>query len=175
METFHLRVFQRQVLDQCRFLLFATEGVNEGLRKNDLVLVFYNLQNMLNAGANISKMLWGQRGRKLEERRALRASIGVPDDSVLRDATMRNHFEHMDERIDRWWETSRHHNHADKNLGPATAIGGLDPVDMFRMFDPSSADVTFWGERFNLQAIVTEVEKIMPALQAEAEKPHWDP
>ncbi len=154
--------------------MFAADGVNKGLQNSNVALVFYNLQNMLNSGANISKMLWGSKGKKSEERQALRASIGVPENSALRDVNMRNNFEHMDERIDRWWQESSNHNYADKNIGPEHFIGGLAPYDMFRMFDPSSASVTFWGEKFNLQALVTEVERILPVLEAEAAKPHWE-
>src|SRR5690606_578758 len=126
MDTFHLRIFQRQVLDQCLYLLASARDVNQGLAENNTNRVFYGIQNLLNAGANISKMLWGQRGRKAEQRQRLRDSIGISDNSPLREVTMRNHFEHMDERIDRWWSKSLRHNYADKNIGPrGRAIVGL--------------------------------------------------
>jgi hypothetical protein len=103
MDTFHLRVFQIQVLDQCQFLLLSANEVNQGLTQSDTNRVFYGIQNLLNAGANISKILWGQGGKRSEQRKRLRDSIGISDESPLREVTMRNHFEHMDERIDRWW------------------------------------------------------------------------
>ena len=43
------------------------------------------------------------------------------------------------------------------------------------MFDPTTADLVFWGERFNLQQIITEVERVLPLVNAEAAKPHWEP
>ncbi|AEH89403.1 hypothetical protein [Mesorhizobium opportunistum] len=175
METFHLRVFQRQVLDQCKFLLTAANEINAGLASHNIDHVLYAVQNLLNAGANISKMLWGQKGKLANQRERLRQSIGIADDSPLRDVNMRNNFEHMDERIDRWWAESKSHNHADKIIGPKnSAIVGMEPTDMFRMFDPQTTDVIFWGEEFNIQALVTEAQRILPLLQAEAHKPHWD-
>ena len=87
---------------------------------------------------------------------------------------MRNHFEHMDERIDRWWAESNRHNHADKIIGPKSTIDGIDPIDSFRWFDPSTSLVIFWGQEFNIQALVSEVERVLPKLQEEALKPHWD-
>lgn len=174
MDLMLIRVFQRQIYLQCRFLMTSALELNSGLRVRNTEYVFYNIQNILNAGANISKAMWGQRGRKLEERRPLRESIGVGDDSPLRQVAMRNNFEHLDERLDRWWAESVHHNHADMNIGPKDrSIVGLDRIDMFRLFDPQTTDLTFWGEEFNIQEIVNEVSRILPVLEVEASKPHW--
>jgi|SRR5215469_372290 len=175
METFHLRVFQGHVLDQCRFLLAAANEINAGLASRNTDQILYAIQNLLNAAANISKMLWGQKGKLASQRARLRDSIGIADDSPLRNVTMRNDFEHMDERIDKWWAESKAHNHADRIIGPKdSTIVGIEPTDMFRMFDPQTTDVIFWGEEFNIRALVTEVQRILPLLQAEAKKPHWD-
>src|SRR5450631_2177877 len=99
MERMHLRTFQSQVALQCSFLLLAAEDLNRGLKQRNISYVFYALQNLLNAGANISKALWGQGGKLAIERKPLRDSIGVDDTSPLREVTMRNNFEHFDERI----------------------------------------------------------------------------
>lgn len=170
MDSHHLRVFQGQVLDQCKFLIFAAQDINAGLKSRDARRVMYAVQNLLNAGANISKMLWGQRGKKAEERAPLRDSIGISDTSPLREVTMRNHFEHMDERIDRWKSTSARKNYADMLIGPREMIEGIEPTDTFRWFDPVSADVIFWGEAFNIQSLVTEAERVIPLLQAAIDK-----
>jgi len=67
------------------------------------------------------------------------------------------------------------HNHADMNIGPKNkAIGGLDEIDMFRLFDPTTTDMTFWGQEFNIQAIVNEVQTLLPKLEKEANKLYWD-
>lgn len=87
---------------------------------------------------------------------------------------MRNHFEHMDERIDRWWRDSPNHIFVDGNIGPDNAIAGPGPIDRFRMFDPETAEITFWGESFNAQIIVNEIDRILPIVEREAAKPHWE-
>lgn len=175
MDNFHLRIFQQQVLDQCHFLLASAKEVDRGLTQHDIRHVFYGIQNLLSAGANISKMLWGQGGKRSEQRKRLRDSIGISDNSPIREVTMRNHFEHMDERIDRWWSESQQHNYADKNIGPKDrTLIGLDNIDMFRLFDPETTEIVFWGQEFNLRSIVNEVRKILPLLQKEANKPHWE-
>ena len=175
METMLLRIFQRQVALQCKFLLRSAIEINAGLKQKNPERVFYALQNLLNSGANISKALWGQRGRLSQQRRLLRDSIGVTDTSPLREVTMRNNFEHLDERLDRWWAESENKKYVDMNVGPRTAIAtNVETKDFFRVFDPQTTDLTFWGEEFNIQVIVKEVEKILPKLLEEANKLPWD-
>jgi hypothetical protein len=173
MDTFLLRTFQRQVLIQSKFMLRAAEDINSALKQNDINSIFYSIQNMLNAAANISKALWGQGGRLADQRKPRRESIGIADDSPLRAVTMRNNFEHFDERLDRWWKESKNHNHADFNLGKRKDFP--DDIDSFRIFDPETTDLSFWGQTFNLQDLIAEVRALLPKLEMEAAKPHWGP
>jgi len=176
MDLMLLRTFQRQVATQCKYLLFAAQEANVSMQQHNVERIFYALQNILNAGANISKALWGQGGKLTAERKPLRDSIGISDDSPLREVTMRNNFEHFDERLDRWWKESTRHNHADHFIGPKDRmIVGIEAIDMFRMFDPQTKDLTFWGQEFNLQRLIDEIQLILPKLEAEADKPHYDP
>ena len=175
MDLMLLRVFQQQVLLQCRYVLVSAKYLQDANQHHDTVAVFYAIQNLLTAAANVAKALWGQKGSKAVDRGALRLSIGVNDSSPLRLVTMRNNFEHFDDRLDKWWRDSFRHNHADLNIGPKDAIAGLDDIDRFRMFDPTSTDVIFWGETFNLNALIDEVARICPLLEEEANRPHWEP
>jgi hypothetical protein len=174
MDLMLLRTFQRQTALQCKYLLVAAAEINVALKERNIERVFYGLQNFLNAGANISKSLWGGGGRLATERKPLRDSIGVDDTSPLREVTMRNNFEHLDERLDRWWKESKAHNHIDLIVGPKNTIAGAAETDKFRHFDPTTTDLVFWGQEFNLQQIVTEVQRILPKLEEEANKPHWE-
>jgi hypothetical protein len=172
-----IRTFQKQILIQCEFVLYAAGAINATLNGHHPPDRFHNtlffaIQNLLNAAANISKAFWTQGGRRATDRQPLRDSIGISDTSPLRQVTMRNHFEHYDERLDEWWRDSRHHNHADFNMGPRDAVAiGFDDIDIFRNFDPTTTDVVFWGETFNLQALVEEVERILPRLRSELGEP----
>jgi hypothetical protein len=97
-----LKVFQEQVKLQCIFLLRAARELNQTLKVRDTEGIFFSIQNLLTAGANVSKALWGPGGRLHAERKPLRDSIGIADTSALRDVNMRNNFEHFDDRLDRW-------------------------------------------------------------------------
>lgn len=174
MELFHLRVFQGQLRDQCRFSIISAELINSALQSEDMDGIWFGLQSFLSSSANIAKMLWGSGGKLANERQRLRESLGVDENSPLRDVSMRNNFEHIDERIDRWWTDSPKHIFVDKNLGNVNAIAGPGLIDRFRMYDPETTDLTFWGETFNVQSIVNEIERILPNVEREAAKPHWE-
>ncbi|MBA3733997.1 MAG: hypothetical protein H0W90_02185 [Actinobacteria bacterium] len=149
----------------------AVARLNSGDRSATTQL-WFAIQNMLTAAANVSKACWGQSGSLAKERKLLRKSIGISNKSPLRKTGMRNNFEHYDERLDMWWEKSKQHNHADMNIG---AIGGLAAIDSFRELDPSTMEVIFWGRRYDLRGLVAEAERLLPVAEAEAAKPHWQP
>jgi hypothetical protein len=126
--------------------------------------------------ANVSKAFWGagrHRAKVAPLRQALRDSLGVDDQSPLYDVGMRNNFEHYDERIDRWWTECPRHNLLDRGFG-APSVVSLDDKEMFRIYDPDTARIIFWGEAFHMQPIASECDRIFPIGEREASKPHWD-
>jgi hypothetical protein len=169
-----LRLFQRQTLEQCGYILIAADQLQNRISAQSYDDVFWReLQNFIVSTANVSKLLWGQGGKFAKERKPLRDSIKVKDSSSLRPTTMRNHFEHIDERLDKWWAESGSHNHADHLVGPPTMIAGLKDIELFRGYDPSTGTARFWGDAYDLKEIVEEIHRIYPLLQTEAAKPHW--
>ena len=167
-----LRMFQRQIQLQCQAVILAAHEMESALTTGDRTRAWVAIQNLLTAAANISKALWGQRAA---QRAALRTSLQVDDTSPLKPVVMRNHFEHFDEKLDDWWRDSERHNHVDMSIGPEGMVRGTEEIDMFRQFDPDTGEVMFWSERFNLQEVVAEIQRILPIVNAEAEKPHWEP
>ena len=176
MDTFQLRVFQRQVADQCRYFMMAGDQIDKSLAEGGSDPFWYALQNMLTAAANISKVLWGASGKLAEERRPVRESLQVPEDSPLQSTDLRNHFEHFDERIDRWWAESPAHNYIDLIMGPPNmmVVEPHIPLDFFRHYDPQTAIARFWGDDYDLHLLAEAVEALLPIAQGEASKPHWD-
>ena len=170
METRLIRIFQYQVHLQCKFVLYAASDINEAVAQQNGEKIFYAIQNLLSAAANISKALWGQGGRSELERKPLRDSFGVGDDSVLRIVGMRNHFEHFDERLNAWWDQSKKHGYVDLFQGSLQSIKGVDEKDIFRAYNPRSTDVIFWGEHFQIQSIVDEINGWLPRLEQEVAK-----
>jgi len=166
MENRLLKIFQLQVALQCKFLIRALEDTNKSDQARDIEGIFFGIQNLLNAGANISKALWGQGLQLASERKPLRESLGVSDASPLIQVKMRNNFEHFDEKIDKWWRTSKHKNYVDTNVGPKGFISGVETGDMFRNYDPQTTDLVFWGQEINIGALVNEARAILSRLDA---------
>ncbi len=103
MDLMLLRLFQQQTLEQCSYILIAANRLDNRIATNSYGNSFwFELQNFVVSAANVSKLLWGQGGKLAKKRKALRESIKVKDSSALRSTTMRNHFEHIDERLDKW-------------------------------------------------------------------------
>jgi hypothetical protein len=130
-----------------------------------------SVQNCLTAVANIAKACWGEEDEHRKERKPLRQSLGIKKDSPLKPLSMRNNFEHFDERIDEWFATSANRIHVDRIIGPANIIGGVSANDMFRVFDPTTAEVVFWGERYPLKTIMDEVTRLYPLARSLGDKP----
>lgn len=120
------------------------------------------LQQLLVAGANISKLLWGSRGRRAQARKDLRESIGVDDDSPLRDTDLRNYFEHMDKEIEAYFSGSPQRNYRGRNIG--RAIKSEDGTD-FGHYDPISGDVTFFTRTINVPHLVAEAGLMCARIQ----------
>lgn len=164
-----VRLFQYHVIEQCETVLRAMARIRSNPEAPD---VWADLQSVVLAAGNLSRLLWGQSASARASRRPLRESIGVGDESTLRLRGMRNHFEHIDERLDEWWRDSAQHYYADRNIGPRTEmLSGLQDVERFRHFEPDTGTLWFWGDRLELEAIESEVARIYPRVTAEAAKP----
>lgn len=130
-----LRIFQREVERQCKFSLIAVQDLEQSLKVNDSDRIWYAVQALLVAAGNISKLLWPPMPLTPNRGEELRASLSVKDRSPLESRTFRNHFEHFDERLEKWASSSKRRNFADSNVGPLGMIVGLDGKDYIRNFD----------------------------------------
>jgi hypothetical protein len=171
-----LRIFQREVSYQCKFALSAAKELDIALLMGSQVEVWKHLQTILIASASLSKMLWGSSGNKELERQSLRESLQVADDSPIRDVDLRNDFEHFDERLERWFETSENRGFIGRNIGSDTMIliGSQPPPDRFQHYDPERGLVTFWDHTIELREVLAEIVRILPLAEAESRKPHWE-
>src|SRR5215213_7566859 len=164
-----LAVFLNQVLIQSKFFLKAADDLDTALNsaeRDSVTNVFFALQSMLTSAANISKALWGQGGSRSNERVALRRLIGISDSSAFRDVTMRNTFDHFDERIEKWWQTSTSRDPIDcAVISTDSVVVNSDPINWFRVFEPDTKQLYFWGQQFDVQRLTDEGQKMPPQLE----------
>ncbi len=174
MDSRLINLFQSEIKNQCDFALHSIESINKLMMPPtanfDSNEVWFYIQSFLISTANVSKLLFGTKPKISTERKLLRKTLNVSDDSAIRIRDMRNHFEHYDQRIERWNKTSTRRNFADKLIGPTNMISGIDPQDHFRHFDTSKGAIRFNGEEYLIQPIVDELVKIHVAASTELQK-----
>ena len=154
------RVFKLELRRQSGFAATALEDLNQALATNDMTRIWYSVQALLISVGNISKVLWPPNSKYEGRGAALRASLGVREQSPLAPRSFRNHFEHFDERLEAWAASSERHNLADSNVGPEGMISGLDPGDFLRNLDAEAMEVTFRGDRYSLKPIVEALSSL---------------
>lgn len=157
------RLFLKHIDEQIRFFMLALEDIRDG----ELVIdrqkpetedrFWYGVQSAILAVGNVSKVLWGSKGRYADQRAELREFLGISDDSPLRDTAMRNHWEHLDERIDTWYETGEPFIHDRVYAGVSAYPFGKS---LFRWFERHSLVVSFWGDSWNLFEMADELVRI---------------
>ncbi|MDP2328469.1 MAG: hypothetical protein Q8M79_10360 [Dehalococcoidia bacterium] len=162
MDPFLVEVFAGQVRLQCQFIVMAAEALSHALRSGDTTQTFHAVQGLLSAAANVQKALWGQGGRRQADREVLRQHLGIEENSPFRQMGMRDNFDHFDERLEEWWRQSKSQNYVDLNVGNvAAALTGTEEIDVFRNLDPATMDLVFWGDTFNIAAIVAAAQQIL--------------
>ncbi|WP_313927525.1 hypothetical protein [Pseudoxanthomonas sp.] len=170
MDSFIEGVFLRELDARCSACFLAVNELNSALSgkpsERDL---FRPATELICQAAMISKLLWppgNKNASSMARARArgehLRKIIGVDDTHPVRSRTLRDHFEHYDERLDSWAESSRNHNIIKRFVGPRGAIAGdaISDGDIIEHYDPSTKILSFRGESFDIQALVDGIASI---------------
>lgn len=94
----------------------AYDDITKGLTEHNQNLVWYSVQAFLISIGNISKILWPGNKKSIDRGKHLRSLLGIDNQSVLRERKFRNHFEHFDERLDQWIDSTDHSLFIDKTI-----------------------------------------------------------
>ena len=165
-KEFLLGIFVDELINQCEFSLISWEYLQACLRKiDDCKRIFCHIQAFLVAVANISKIL-----KSLDKftfsRDELREVLQVPKNSLVNNRDFRNHFEHYDDRLEKWASSSKRKNISDMNIsvGGFSAIPKLDSCDCMRNLDISNDFkkilLTFHDNSYDLTKTMHEVKEL---------------
>jgi hypothetical protein len=171
MEKLPLRLFQREVEHQCDFAIIALEDMEEAKANSDGKLFWYSVQNLLVAIGRISRLLWPPDSDKAERRTKLRESLDVEEDSPLNALTFVEHFEHFDERLEEWYESSENLRYFDSYTEPLDVLAETSPLDRFRGFDTEKNALIFHGDLYYLEPVIEAIEGVRQKAETEAQKP----
>jgi hypothetical protein len=159
------KTFLQELDGQCNNALLALEDIRAWEAKlpdTDAQRRFwYSVQAMLTAVANVSKLLFPVKkaceGRAVHLRGLIGSLLTDPFDSAPppRARTMRNHYDHFDERIDlKWWTASGRKERADYCFFPLGALESqFGATNCFRNYDMTTRTLTFMGDNFEMQAV----------------------
>lgn len=164
----HLKsVYLRQIKEECEFCLAAVQQMNLIMEKQKDGDFFREALDLVHHSAAVSRMLWPPGCRdKAKKRRsqrrgeALRGELDIKNEHAIRNRTLRDHFEHFDERLDDWAENSKNRDMIGKFFGPRDAIHGIDDKDIIHHYDPATKKYVFRGEEFDIQELVDGINDI---------------
>ena len=171
-------MFLMELQRQCRFTLLAVSEIHnamhesDGTRKpTDMTQFWYNIQGLLGAVGNVSKILWPPAKRCQPRGSRLRALLSVADTSLLEPRTFRNHFEHFDERLEAWFDQVGRQGMADSCIGPTGEFGGLNSSHYLRNYATDTQTMWFRGDAYHLIPVLDEVQFLLKRVSQELDKP----
>src|SRR5690606_41542207 len=113
--------------------------------RSDRVEVWASIQSILVAAANVSKILWLAKASATRGEH-LRKLLDVPDDSFLQHRTIRNHFEHYDERVEEWFKKSASVAYTDSSIDAMEPGPWSFRPFVHRRYDPVTQELHFRDE-----------------------------
>ena len=146
-----------EIVSQSKIAEKAADQLN---KSSDTVEVWGSIQSILVAAANVSKILWPARKQYMARGKQLRELLGVDDDNMLSDRTLRNHFEHYDERIDDWFDSNNSAVYMDSRIDPFEPTPLSTPQLFHRSYNPTNRTLSFRNESIDLAAVLAALAEI---------------
>jgi hypothetical protein len=131
-------------------------------RPSDPDRAWYSIHNFVVLTANLSKLLWPhpRRPNKPEAQRhirrglALRAILGVPPSSVLKDRGSRDYLEHYDEWLTNWAANEGKGSAADLFVGSFEQFKNMPSPDVHRVYDPATKTPHYQDQTYRLDEVL---------------------
>lgn len=131
--------------------------------------VWFSIQNLLTAAANIAKLLWGSdKAESAEQRRPLRELLNVEDTSPLKPRELRNHFEHVDDKIIQQVSAPDAPSIFIARVlgGPASQQLSDPPVPQYHHYDMDTGIASFWHHSVRLPDVTREAARLLPLAES---------
>lgn len=153
-------VFIAEIVMQAKIAKRAAERLQAATDHFDEIEVWGAIQLILIAAGNVSKILWPSRKSSAARGERLRTMLKIDNRNLISDRKFRNHFEHYDSRIEKWFEENRAAVYVDSGIDPLKSIWGNNPANRHRFYNPSTKILTFRGESVDLAALLHALEEI---------------
>jgi hypothetical protein len=175
-----------EVARQCNFALYAAKELDLAVRSEGLSWrAWYAAQAFLTATANLSKLLdpveplprkAGGKAERWRMRRGeeLRAILEIPESSALLDRTVRNSFEHIDEKLDEWIVEQPRPSVEDYESGGVPRPPAQPSIPL-RILDAERGVILFRDVELDVPAVVGEISLILGRVQQLESLSKFDP
>lgn len=169
MDNFLQLIYLDYAKSECEGCHAAIIAFNAALSRTGGDDPFVHARTLVHRAAAVSRIFWppGSRDKKARRRAQSRGDIlrnllQIPSGHAIQARTLRDHFEHFDERLDDWAERSKNRNIVQRLLGPRNAIGGdaIQNDDIIDHYDPVTKIYAFRGEGFDFQAIASGIRDL---------------
>ena len=169
MDEFLQSIYLESVKQECEACFSAIHAFDLAINSRGRDDPFVHAIALVHRAAAVSRVFWPPEAkdkvsRQRSQRRGdfLRNLLGVTSNHAIQSRTLRDHFEHFDERLDDWAERSKNRNIVKQLLGPRSAIGGdaIEDADIIHNYDPGTKIYAFRGEKFDIQAIADGINDL---------------
>lgn len=163
-----IEVLMREIKNQCEMVKISVEGINNYHNNEEVSgdYLWFNVQGLLIATANISKVFWNitKRPTSPAEVKYLQGLLKIEDSSEINSRTFRNYFEHYDDHLINWGQSKTGRSIAMSNILFKGAIVGIEPRDTFKTYYHDTNTIAFKGKELELQPVIREVARILDAI-----------
>ena len=134
----------------------------------EITPVFDNIRLALQSAANVSRMLWPPRNTARGAH--LRSLTGIRDSHPLHDRSLRNHVEHVDERLDAWAAASTRPSLAVEIIIPPCLPNNDDTIKMTDVaaivYEQATRTIHLFGDSFSLDELAVNLADVGSRLEA---------
>ena len=148
--------FLIEIIFQVKMAEHAANRLKESANHSDHMETWSSIQLILIAAGNVSKILWPIRKEYKDRGIQLRTLLKIEDGNPIADRKFRDHFEHYDERLEKWTENRR--GYFDFVMNPSMQSFGHQNVS--RGYNVDSNTLVFQGEVLDLNVILTALKEI---------------
>jgi hypothetical protein len=157
-----------EIKNQCEMVEIAVNGINH-FHNNESIPVkqlWFNVQGLLIATANISKIFWNYERTESEEVTYLKGLLEVNDTSKIKSRFFRNIFEHYDENIIEWSSKRTSNSVAISNVLPKSTNLGIPTNNTFKTYYNDVNSIAFQNKEYKLQPVIKEVARIYEKIKS---------
>jgi hypothetical protein len=163
MNPFTEKIFLIEIISQIAGAKRALERLRQATKeKGDAEAAYDHVADFLNHAAVVSKILDPPRSKNKSRGQYLQRILHVVMSEPALNRALRDHLEHIDERLEDWTAANTSGIYIDKGLIQISVLGAEDE-EPIRNLDLSTGRYRFIGQDFDLAEIDASLDRIFRA------------